>query len=89
MLSVRFLIIFISFILLPFNALAENKLYKCVESYKVGYGEWNQNLNPIINKDLRRIEKPFLKDMENTELDHDFVIDIIFKIDGRQNYIPG
>ena len=23
------------------------------------------------------------------ELDHDFVIDIIFKIDGREKYIPG
>ena len=69
MLSVRFLIIIISFILLPFNVLAENKLYKCVESYKVGFGEWNQILNPIINKDLRRIEKAFLKDMQNTELE--------------------
>jgi hypothetical protein len=27
--------------------------------------------------------------MQNTELDHDFVIDVIFKIDGREKYIPG
>jgi hypothetical protein len=31
---------------------------------------------------------PF-EDMQNTELDHDFVIDVIFKIDGREKYIPG
>ena len=31
---------------------------------------------------------PF-EDMQNTELDHDFVIDVIFKIDGREEYIPG
>jgi len=69
MLSVRFLIIIISFILLPFNALAENKLYKCIESYKVGFSEWNQILNPIVNKDLRRIEKQFLEEMTNAELE--------------------
>lgn len=69
MLFVRIPVIFLSFILLPYNALAENKLYKCVESYKVGYSEWYKVLNPIVNKDVRRIEKQFLKDMEKTELE--------------------
>ena len=31
---------------------------------------------------------PF-EDMDNTELDHKFLIDLIFKIEERNPYIPG
>jgi len=68
MLNIRVLTVLVMIIFLSFNAEANNKLYKCIERYEVGYGEWNQILYPIVNKDIKQIEKKLLIEITNAEL---------------------